>query len=71
MEQKYVLGVDPGTGSLGLVVRDTETEELMKQVKFASVDIVRSGVIESGQKVLVTKQTDIINAPTAAERPRD
>ena len=49
MEQKYVLGVDPGTGSLGLVVRDTETEELMKQVKFASVDIVRSGVIESGQ----------------------
>lgn len=49
MEQKYVLGVDPGTGSLGLVVRDTETEELMEQVKFASVDIVRSGVIESGQ----------------------
>ena len=31
MEQKYVLGVDPGTGSLGLVVRDTETEELMEQ----------------------------------------
>lgn len=49
MEQKYVLGVDPGTGSLGLVVRDTESEELMEQVKFASVDIVRSGVIESGQ----------------------
>ena len=49
MEQKYVLGVDPGTGSLGLVVRDTETEELMEQVKYASVDIVRSGVIESGQ----------------------
>ena len=49
MEQKYVLGVDPGTGSLGLVVRDTETNELMEQVKYASVDIVRSGVIESGQ----------------------
>ena len=49
MEQKYVLGVDPGTGSLGLVLRDTEAEELMGQVKFASVDIVRSGVIESGQ----------------------
>ena len=49
MEQKYVLGVDPGTGSLGLVVRNTETMELMEQVKFASVDIVRSGVIESGQ----------------------
>lgn len=49
MEQKYVLGVDPGTGSLGLVVRDTEAMELMEQVKFASVDIVRSGVIESGQ----------------------
>lgn len=49
MEQKYVLGVDPGTGSLGLVLRDTETEDLMEQVKFASIDIVRSGVVESGQ----------------------
>ena len=49
MEQKYVLGVDPGTGSLGLVLRDTEAETLMTQVKFASVDIIRSGVVESGQ----------------------
>ena len=49
MEQKYVIGVDPGTGSLGLVVRDTDEDDLKDQVKYASVDIIRSGVIESGQ----------------------
>ena len=49
MEQKYVIGVDPGTGSLGLVVRDTDEKELIDQIKYASVDIIRSGVIESGQ----------------------
>lgn len=48
MEHKYVIGVDPGTGSLGLVVRDTDENELIDQIKFASVDIIRSGVIESG-----------------------
>ncbi len=49
MEQKYIIGVDPGTGSLGLVVRDTDEDDLKDQVKYASVDIIRSGVIESGQ----------------------
>lgn len=49
MEYKYVLGVDPGTGSLGLLLRDTDEHDLMNQVKFSSVDIIRSGVIESGQ----------------------
>ena len=49
MEQKYIIGVDPGTGSLGLVVRDTDEGDLKDQVKYASVDIIRSGVIESGQ----------------------
>ena len=54
MEYKYVIGVDPGTGSLGLVVRDTDENELIDQVKFASVDIIRSGVIESGQNKYIS-----------------
>lgn len=54
MEHKYVIGVDPGTGSLGLVVRDTDENELIDQIKFASVDIIRSGVIESGQNKYIS-----------------
>lgn len=49
MEKKYIIGVDPGSASLGLFVRDTEQGKLLDQIRFASVDIIRSGVIESGQ----------------------
>jgi len=49
MEKKYILGVDPGTGSLSLFLRDTYKEDLFDQVKYASVDIIRSGVTKDGQ----------------------
>jgi CRISPR-associated endonuclease Csn1 len=48
MEKNYILGVDPGTGSLGLFLRDTDEEDLLDQIKYSSVDVVKSGVIESG-----------------------
>ena len=49
MDKKYVLGIDPGTGSLALNLRDTEEENLFDQLTYTSDDIIRSGVIESGQ----------------------
>ena len=48
MDKKYVIGIDPGTGSLSINLRDTTEENLLAQLKYTSDDIVRAGVIESG-----------------------
>ena len=46
MDKKYVIGIDPGTGSLSINLRDTTEDNLLDQLKYISDDIVRSGVIE-------------------------
>lgn len=48
MDKKYVIGIDPGTASLSINLRDTTENNLFDQLEYTSDDIVRAGVIESG-----------------------
>ena len=48
MDKNYVIGIDPGTGSLSINLRDTTEYHLFNQLKYTSDDIIRSGVIEKG-----------------------
>ena len=48
MDKNYVIGIDPGIGSLSINLRDTTEDNLFNQLKYTSDDIIRSGVIEKG-----------------------
>ena len=49
MKHKYIIGIDPGVGSLGISLRNTERNALLEQIEVTNVDIVRSGVVKNGE----------------------
>ena len=55
---KYIIGIDPGVGSLGISVRNAENGDLLEQIEYTSVDIIRSGVTKTSEGKCVSFAAD-------------
>lgn len=55
---KYIIGIDPGVGSLGISVRNTKNDDLFEQTEYTSVDIIRSGVTKTSEGKYVSFAAD-------------